>query len=76
MSSPETRATKSCRISRVPECSAHSDDAIRLATTIESDLSAGRVDALSPEALQALMTAGRKAYAAQVEAGRELLPFT
>ena len=79
MSSPETRATKSRRTSRARErkpASALSDDAIRLATTIERDLSAGRLDALSPQALQALMTAGCKAYAAQVEAGRDLLPFT
>jgi hypothetical protein len=52
-----------------------SDDAVRLATTIERDLSAGRIDALSPQALQALIGAGCKAYAAQVEAGRDLLPF-
>jgi hypothetical protein len=55
--------------------SALSDETVRLAATIERDLSAGRLDALSPQALQALMSAGCKAYAAQVEAGRDLLPF-
>ena len=78
MSSLKTHAAKSRRAK--PErarksASVLSDDALRLATTIERDLSAGRIDALSPQALQALMSAGCKAYAAQVEAGRDLLPF-
>ena len=78
MSSSKPQTTKTRRA--VPErrresTSALSDEAVRLAATIERDLSAGQLDALSPQALQALMSAGCKAYAAQVEAGRELLPF-
>jgi phage I-like protein len=44
-------------------------DATRLAAGIERGLADGRLDMLSPEALQALMAATCKAYAAQVEAG-------
>ena len=81
MSSSKARTVKATRPPRTSPArerkpaSALSDDAIRLAVTIERDLSAGRLDALSPQALQALMTAGCKAYAAQVEAGHDLLPF-
>jgi hypothetical protein len=80
MSSPEKHKTKAARPRRVtsePKGSTTvlSDDAVRLATTIERDLSAGKLDALTPQALQALIGAGCKAYAAQVEAGRDLLPF-
>ena len=46
-----------------------SAQAKRLAAEIEQCLAAGRLDVLSPEALQALMAAVIKAYAAQVEAG-------
>jgi hypothetical protein len=46
-----------------------SADATRLAADIERGLADGRVDLLSPPALQALMAAACKAYAAQIEAG-------
>jgi hypothetical protein len=46
-----------------------SADATRLAADIERSLADGHVDLLSPPALQALMAAACKAYAAQVEAG-------
>jgi hypothetical protein len=46
-----------------------SADATRLAADIERSLADGRVDLLSPPALQALMAAACKAYAAQIEAG-------
>jgi hypothetical protein len=46
--------------------------ALRLAADIERSLADGRLDMLSPEALQALMAAACKAYAAQVEAGNPL----
>jgi hypothetical protein len=81
MSSPKAQTVKAARPARTASggapdsASTLSADAMRLATTIERDLSAGRLDALTPQALQALMTAGCKAYAAQVEAGRDLLPF-
>ena len=79
MSSPKAaKAARPARTAtaRAPDsASTLSADAVRLATTMERDLSAGRLDALTPQALQALMTAGCKAYAAQIEAGRDLLPF-
>jgi hypothetical protein len=40
-----------------------------LAAEIEQALADGRIDVLAPEALQALLAAAVKAYAAQVEAG-------
>jgi hypothetical protein len=49
-----------------------SAQALRLAADIERSLADGRLDMLSPEALQALMAAACKAYAAQVEAGNPL----
>jgi hypothetical protein len=55
--------------------SADSLQAIRLAAEIERALASGRRDALSKEALQALMAAVCKAYAARVDAGEQLLPL-
>jgi hypothetical protein len=49
-----------------------SADAIRLAAEIEHSLADGRLDMLTPQALQALMAAACKAYAAQIEAGNPL----
>jgi phage I-like protein len=43
--------------------------ATRLAADIERALADGRIDTLTPQALQALMAAACKAYAAQIEAG-------
>ena len=51
------------------EDSVASAEAKRLAAEIEQGLARGRTDVLAPEALQALMAAAIKAYAAQVEAG-------
>ena len=51
------------------EGGAASADAQRLAAEIEQGLARGRTDVLAPEALQALMAAAVKAYAARVEAG-------
>ncbi|HEY7243692.1 MAG TPA: hypothetical protein VH678_07390 [Xanthobacteraceae bacterium] len=50
-------------------------DAKRLAAEMERALAEGRRDLISPEALQALMAAVCKTYAAQVEAGEQLLPL-
>jgi hypothetical protein len=47
----------------------------RLAAELERALAGGRRDALSTEALQALMAAACKTYAAQVEAGEQVLPL-
>jgi hypothetical protein len=52
-----------------------SSEAKRLAAEIERSLVAGKVDALSPEALQALMSAVCKNYAQRIEAGEQLLPL-
>jgi len=52
-----------------------SAEAKRLAAEIERALASGRRDVLSAEALQALMAAVCKTYAAQVEAGEALLPL-
>ena len=49
--------------------------AIKLATTIERTLANGDRDGLTDKALQALMAALCKTYAAQIEAGQDLLPF-
>ena len=58
-----------------PDNSAGSAQAIRLAAEIERALASGRRDALSKEALQALMAAVCKVYAARVDAGEQLLPL-
>jgi phage I-like protein len=49
-----------------------SADATRLAADIERSLADGRLDTLTPQALQALMAATCKAYAAQIEAGNPI----
>jgi hypothetical protein len=51
---------------------AASAEAIRLAAAIEGSLAEGRTDLLTPAALQALMAATCKSYAAQVEAGNPM----
>jgi 3'-5' exonuclease len=50
-------------------------DGKRLAEAVERALASGRRDVLTPDALQALMAAICKAYAAQVEAGEPHLPL-
>ncbi|HEY7663360.1 MAG TPA: hypothetical protein VH934_09580 [Xanthobacteraceae bacterium] len=52
-----------------------SAQATRLAAEIEGALASGRRDLLSAPALQALMAAMCKTYAARVDAGEELLPL-
>jgi hypothetical protein len=52
-----------------------SAQAKRLAAELERALAGGRRDVLSTDALQALMAAACKAYAAQVEAGEQVLPL-
>ena len=51
---------------------AASAEATRLAAAIERSLAEGRTDLLTPAALQALMAAACKSYAAQVEAGNPM----
>jgi hypothetical protein len=52
-----------------------SSEASQLAAALERALAAGQTDALSDEALQALMAALCRTYGAQIEAGREVLPL-
>jgi hypothetical protein len=90
MSSPKSAAAKTARRPRAPAAKtaraqsaikpaadggAGSAEAKRLAAEIERALAGGRPDVLSTDALQALMAAVCKTYAAQVEAGVELLPL-
>lgn len=49
--------------------------ATQLAAALERALGDGRNDAIKPEALQALMTALCKTYAAQIEAGGDFTPL-
>jgi hypothetical protein len=51
-----------------------STEAKRLATAIQHELAAGRIDMLSPEALQNLIAALCNTYAAQIEAGARFTP--
>ncbi len=47
----------------------------KLATEVERALAEGRTDALSPDAIQALMAVACRSYAAQVEAGMTFAPL-
>jgi hypothetical protein len=51
-----------------------SDESIRLAGQIEQALKAGRLDVLTPEAMQLLIAALCKLYSANVEQGAPYLP--
>ncbi len=87
MSSPKTAAAKTARrpklvtrtaakpVEKAVNGANASAEATRLAAEIERALASGRRDVLSADALQALMAAVCKTYAAQVEAGEPLLPL-
>ena len=61
--------------SKIANGPAGSAEAKRLAAELERALASGRRDILSTEALQALMAAVCKTYAAQIEAGEQILPL-
>ena len=61
--------------SKALEGDGSSAQAKRLAAELERALAGGRRDVLSTDALQALMAAACKTYAAQVEAGEQVLPL-
>ena len=61
--------------SKIANGAAGSAYAKRLAAELERALASGRRDVLSTDALQALMAAVCKTYAAQIEAGEQLLPL-
>jgi hypothetical protein len=65
-----SKATKAAPRVMLRPGEAVSADAIRIAAEIEHALADGRNDLLAPEALQALMAAACKAYAAQAEGGK------
>src|SRR5262245_65883987 len=60
---------------KIVEGDGNSAQAKRLAAELERALAGGRRAALSTEALQALMAAAGETYAAQVEAGEQVLPL-
>ncbi|HEU5276983.1 MAG TPA: hypothetical protein VFU97_25220 [Xanthobacteraceae bacterium] len=62
---PKANATQSAGTAAAAE---------KLAAEIQRALKAGDHDVLTPEALQTLMTAACRLYAAQVEAGSQTLP--
>jgi phosphoribosylformylglycinamidine (FGAM) synthase-like enzyme len=83
MSSPKTAVAKPARRAKtavaertnaIAGSAELSADAARVAASIERAIAEGRSDMLSPEALQALMAALCRAYAAQVESG-DVLPL-
>jgi hypothetical protein len=51
-----------------------SADAISLATAVKRGLADGNTDVLSPEAVQALMSAACRTYSAHVDSGNQYLP--
>src|SRR5260370_2987985 len=61
--------------SKIATGAAGSAEAKRLAAELERALASGRRDVLSTDALQALMAAVCKTYAAQIEAGHHLPPL-
>jgi hypothetical protein len=74
----KSSAVKSSAVKAVAKAAAGagaSADATRLAAEIERGLASGRADLLSLDALQALMGAMCKTYAAQIEGGRQVLPL-
>lgn len=86
MSSPKTAVAKPARRAKAPgaalaeaaavaSSATLSGDAGRLAAAIERALAEGRSDLMSAEALQALMAALCRMYAAQAESGAESLPL-
>jgi hypothetical protein len=76
----KSAATKSATIKTAAAANtndaATSGDATRLAAAIERALAGGQLDTLTPQALQALMSACCKTYATRVEAGEDLLPLS
>ncbi len=69
------RAAKPAVVAAKTKSNDLSEAALQLAAQIERSLAAGETDALSEEALQALMAAACNLYSAQVEAGQQHLPL-
>ena len=85
MSSPKGAVAKAARRPRaatpppvktsVKVANGASADATRLASEIERGVADGRLDVLTTEALQTLMAAACRVYAARVEAGEQFTPL-
>ena len=83
MSSPKRRmakkmrakARRSPRPSKAANGNGASAAATQLAAEIERGLKSGKPEMLSPEAVQALMAAVCKSYAAHLEAGGDYMPI-
>jgi hypothetical protein len=58
-----------------PSNAERSAEAMKLAAELERALSEGRLDAVTPEALQAVIAAVCRIYSAHVEAGSTFLPL-
>ena len=58
-----------------PANAERSAEAVKLAADLERALSEGRLDAITPEALQAVIAAACRTYSAHVEAGSAFLPL-
>jgi hypothetical protein len=73
----EKTSAKTAEIEKVAGKAANgaSADASRLAAEIDRAIADGRLDALAPEAAQALMAALCRLYSARVENGQALLPL-
>ena len=74
---PAGKLTATVRAAVKPKAAAEtgaSIEAKRLAAAIQSELGHGRIDMLSPEALQNLIAALCNTYAAQIEAGGKFTP--
>jgi hypothetical protein len=72
---PAAKRAPAQSASKIANGATGSAEAKRLAAELERALASGRRDVLSTEALQALMAAVCKTYAAQIEAGEQLLPL-
>lgn len=60
---------------KIAEAGTSSAEAIRLAAEIERAIVAGKLDVLSPKAVQTLMAAMCRLYGMQIEGGQEFLPL-
>jgi hypothetical protein len=58
-----------------PSNADRSAEAVKLAAELERALAEGRLDAITPEALQAVIAAVCRTYSAHVEAGQTFLPL-
>lgn len=71
-----TRSAKAVAVTPAkPIASGASAEAERLAAVLDAALAEGRLDVVSPQALQALFAALCKNYSARVEAGEDVLPL-